>query len=383
VYNYKHMLRERLMEGVRSENLFDAVFEPLNVGGVTLPNRIVFPPFQTNYASADGFVTDRVLRFYREIARGGAGLTMVGGIAASADGAGATNVLRLTTDAHEAGFAELFAAIKANGSVAGVQLIHFGRQTRSAITGHPLVAASAIPCPVMQERPRELSVAEIQRIEDDFAQAALSAKRAGADLIEIHAAFGYLLGGFLSAYSNRRSDEYGGSLENRSRIVREVISSIRDTAGDLPLSCRICADEFVEGGLRLEETRKIAPMLVDAGADVISVAAGTYASMQHMVPTEELGEAVHVPLAAAIKEVVDVPVICAGNIRSLALAQQILEAEQADLVAIGRAQVADPQLVNKTKNGQLDPIVECDHCQHCAYWLSGEPAMSCPQNLQL
>jgi 2,4-dienoyl-CoA reductase-like NADH-dependent reductase (Old Yellow Enzyme family) len=377
------MVRERLMEGMRSETLFGAVFKPLTIAGVTLPNRVVFPPFQTNYASRDGFVTDRILRFYREIAGGGTGLTMVGCIAVSAEGAGATNVLRLTSGGHEAGCAELFAAIKGKGSVAAAQLIHFGRQTRSAITGHPLVAASAIPCPVMQERPRELSVAEIQRIEDDFAQAALRAKRAGAAMLEIHAAFGYLLGGFLSAYSNKRSDEYGGSLENRTRIVREVIASIRATVGDQPLSCRICADEFVDGGLTLEETRKIAPMLVDAGADVISVAAGTYESMQHMVPTKELGEAVHVPLAAAIKEVVDVPVICAGNIRSLALAQQILEAEQADLVAMGRAQVADPQLVNKSKNGQLDRIVECDHCQCCAYWLSGEPAMSCPKKSQL
>ncbi|HDS45997.1 MAG TPA: NADH:flavin oxidoreductase [Methanomicrobia archaeon] len=363
--------------------LFDAVFQPPTVGGVTLPNRIVFPAVQTNYATTDGLVTDRLLRFYREIARGGTGLTMVGCTAVSPDGAGATNMLRLTTGEHEASCAELFAAIKATGSLAAAQLIHFGRQTRSAITKQPLVAASAIPCPVMQERPRELTVAEILRIEDDFARAAVRAKRAGADLIEIHAAFGYLLGGFLSAYSNKRSDEYGGSLANRVRFVREVIASVRAAVGGLPLSCRISAVEFVEGGLRLEETRKIAPMLVDAGPDVISVAAGTYASMEHMVPGKELGEAVHVPLAAAIKAVVDVPVICAGNIRCLALAQQILEVEQADLVAIGRAQVADPQLVNKSKNGQLDQITACDHCQHCAYWLSGEPALSCPQNPRL
>lgn len=362
--------------------MFDAVFEPLTVGGVTLPNRIVFPPFQTNYSSADGFVTDRVLRFYREIAGGGTGLTMVGCIAVSADGAGATNMLRLTTDAHEAGFAELFAAIKANGSVAAAQLIHFGRQTRSAITGHPLVAASAIPCPVMQERPRELSVAEIQRIEDDFALTALRAKRAGADVIEIHAAFGYLLGGFLSAYSNKRSDEYGRSRENRTRIVREVIEAVRSEVGDLPIGCRISGAEFVTDGLTLEETKKIAPMLVDAGLDMISVGGGVYESMNHML-LMEMEEGAHVYLATGIKQAVDVPVICAGNIRSLALAQQILEAEQADLVAMGRAQVADPQLVSKSKNGQLDRIVECDHCQHCAYWLSGEPAMSCPKNPRL
>jgi 2,4-dienoyl-CoA reductase-like NADH-dependent reductase (Old Yellow Enzyme family) len=363
--------------------MFDAVFQPLTVSGVTLPNRIVFPPFQTNYATWDGFVTDRILRFYRGIAGGGTGLTMVGCIAVSADGAGATNVLRLTTDAHEAGFAKLFQAIKANGSVAGVQLIHFGRQTLSAITGYPLVAASAIPCPVMQERPRELSVAEIQRIKDDFARAALRAKRAGADLIEIHAAFGYLLGGFLSGYSNKRMDEYGGSLGNRTRMVREVIKAVRSEVGDVPISCRISGAEFVQDGLTLEETRKIAPILVDAGFDMISVVGGVYESMNHML-LMEMDEGAHVYLATGIKEVVDVPVVCAGNIRTLVLAEQILETEQADLVAMGRAQVADPQLVNKSKNGQFDQIVECDlFCQQCAYWLSGEPAMSCPKNPQL
>ncbi len=363
--------------------MFDPVFNPLKVGSLTLPNRIVFPPFQTNYATADGFVTDRVLRFYREIARGGTGLTMVGCVAVSADGAGATNVLRLTTEEHEAGCAELFKAIKANGSVAGVQLIHFGRQTLSTITRQPLVAASAIPCPVMQERPRELSGAEIQRIETDFARAARRAKRAGADLIELHAAFGYLLGGFLSTYSNKRTDEYGGSLENRTRMVREVIAAVRNEVGDLPMCCRISGAEFVHDGLTLEETKQIASLLVDAGIDMISVVGGVYESMNQMLLIG-MEPGAHVYLAAGIKEVVDVPVVCAGNISSLALAEQILTAEHADLVAMGRAQVADPQLVNKSRNGQLDRIVECDRdCQHCAYWLSGESAMSCPKNLRL
>jgi 2,4-dienoyl-CoA reductase-like NADH-dependent reductase (Old Yellow Enzyme family) len=363
--------------------MLEAVFKPLEVRGVTIPNRIVFPAFQTNYATEAGFVTERVMRFYREIARGGSGLVNIGCIAVSNDGAGATNVLQLTDERHEEGLAKLFQEVKSYGTITAAQLIHFGRQTLSAITGQPLVAASAIPCPVMQETPRELSEEEIRGIEDDFAQAALRAKTAGADMIEIHAAFGYLLGGFLSSYSNTRTDRYGGDLENRTRIVRETVEKVRSAVGDLPIGCRICAEEFVEGGLTLEETKKIAPLLVDAGIDLISVAAGVYQSMNHMVPTKEMGEGVHVPLAASIKEVVDVPVICAGKILNLQFADALIAEEKADLVAMGRAQVADPYLVTKTRNGLRDSIVACDCDNECMYWMTGEPAMSCPKNPHL
>ena len=363
--------------------MFEEVFTPLEVRGVTIPNRIVFPAFQTNYATEEGFVTERVLRFYREIAKGGPGLVFVGCIAVSKDGAGATNVLQLTDEQHMEGLTKLFTEVKSYGAVAAAQLIHFGRQTLSAITGHPLVAASAIPCPVMQEMPRELSVEEIHRIEDDFVTAALRAKTAGAEMVEIHAAFGYLLSGFLSPYSNKRTDKYGGSRENRTRIVREIIEKMRSAVGDMPLCCRISADEFVEGGLTLEETKKMAPMLVDAGLDLISVGGGVYESMTTMLPTKDAGEGPQVHLAAGIKEVVDVPVICTGNILNLRFAQKILAEGKADLVAIGRAQVADPHLVNKSKNGQFDSIVECDLGYKCAYWITGEPAMSCPKNPDL
>ena len=363
--------------------MLEAVFKPLEVRGVTIPNRIVFPAIQTNYATEAGFVTERVIHFYREIARGGAGLTVVGCVPVSKDGAGATNVLQLTDERHVAGLTKLFHEVKSYGTITAAQLIHFGRQTLSAITGHPLVAASAIPCPVMQETPRELSEGEIRRIEDDFARAALRAKTAGADMIEIHAAFGYLLGGFLSSYSNKRTDRYGGDLKNRTRIVRETIEKVRSAVGDMPIGCRICAEEFVEGGLTLEETKKIAPLLVDAGIDLISVAAGVYQSMDHMVPTKEMGKGVHVPLAAEIKAVVDVPVICAGNILNLQLADAIIAEGNADLVAMGRAQVADPYLVTKTRNGLQDSIVACDWCNEGMYWVKGEPAMLCPKNPNL
>lgn len=363
--------------------MFEQVFTPLEVRGLTIPNRIVFPAFQTNYATRDGFVTERVMHFYRNIAKGGAGLTIVGCIAVSKDGAGATNVLQLTDEQHVEGLKKLFQEIKSYGTVAGAQLIHFGRQTSSSITGHPLVAPSAIPCPVMKETPRELSEEEICRIEDDFANAALRAKNAGADLVELHAAFGYLIGGFLSAYSNKRTDKYGGNLENRTRFLREIIEKVRSKLPGTLIGCRISAEEFVDGGLTLEESKKIVPMLVDMGIDVISVYVGVYQSMNKMAPTKEMGEGPYVYLAAGIKEVVDVPVICAGNILNLRFAQKVIAEGKADLVAMGRAQVADPQIVNKSKTGLLNSIVECDLCNRCLYWVTGEPAMSCPKNPNL
>jgi 2,4-dienoyl-CoA reductase-like NADH-dependent reductase (Old Yellow Enzyme family) len=367
----------------KSEHVFEKVFTPLEVRGKTLQNRIVFPAFQTNYATSEGFVTKRIMNFYQNIAKGGAGLIITGGIAVNKESVGAKNILQLTKAGHEGGLEKLFREIKSHGAVVGAQLVHFGRQTSSSITGYPLVAASAIPCPLMKEMPRELSEEEIFRIEDDFTAAALRAKNAGVDLVEIHAAYGYLLGGFLSPYSNKRTDNYGGSRENRTRIVREIIEQVRSKAGDLILCCRISADEFVEGGLTLEETKKIAPMLEDAGMDLISVAAGVYQSMNHMLPTKEMGDAPHVYLAAGIKEVVDVPVICVGNIRNLSVAEAILADGKADLVAMARAQVADPEIVNKSLEGLLDSIVACSWCNQCFYVATGDPAVSCPNNPNL
>lgn len=354
---------------------FNCVCEPLDINNITLPNRIVFPAFQTNFATTDGFVTEKLMRMYRKIAEGGSGLIIAGCMAVSDDGVPSTNVLKINKDEYIAGLKNLFSSIKKNGAAPAAQLIHAGRQTLSAITGYPLVAPSAIPCPVMKETPFELDRSGIERIQDDFEKAAVRAKRAGAELIELHGAFGYLIGGFLSPYSNKRKDEYG---RDRALFFSEIIEKVKEKVGDTPISCRISADEFVDGGLTLNDTIKIAPRLVDAGADVISVGAGTYISMAHMAPTIDMGEGVHVHLAKGIRDVVDVPVICAGNIRNLEFADTIIQEKKADLVAICRPQVADPLYVRKSINSQK--FTECTECETCLYFLRGEKFVACPQN---
>lgn len=357
---------------------FKKILEPLKIKGVTIPNRIVFPAFQTNYATPEGFVTDRLLRMYEKLAQGGPGLIITGAIAVSDDGSPNTNVLKVTSDNHIEGLEKLFSVIRENGSVPAAQLIHAGRQTVSAMTGHPLVAPSAIPCPVMKEMPLELDETGIKRIQNDFADGALRLKKAGAGLIELHGAFGYLIGGFLSPFSNKRTDKYG---IDKSLFFTELIEKVRRKIGDIPISCRISADEYVDGGLALADTRKLAPRLVEAGADVISVAAGTYASMNHMAPIKEMGEGVHVHLAKAIRDVVDVPVICAGNVRSLQYANKIIGEGKTDLVGIARPQLADPFFVRHSLDKQV--FAECTYCGKCMYFLRGEPSVSCPQNPEL
>ncbi|VVB87419.1 NADPH dehydrogenase [uncultured archaeon] len=356
----------------------NSVLEPLDIGNITLPNRIVFPAFQTNFATPGGFVTERLLRMYGRIAEGGSGLVIAGCMAVSDDGIPNTNALRINNDKHITGLKELFSLINKKGAVPAAQLMHAGRQTSSAMTGYPLVAPSAIPCPVMKEMPHELGKRGIERIQDDFTEGARRAKRAGAELIELHGAFGYLIGGFLSPFSNKRQDKYG---MDKALFFTEIIEKVKRKIGNTPIICRISADEFVDGGLTLEETGKIAQRLVNAGADIISVGAGTYAAMPHMAPTADMGEGVHVYLASGIRKTVDVPVICAGNIRSLEYADSVISKKMADLAAICRPQVADHAFVRKSLNKQ--PFVRCTDCGTCLFFLRGETSVSCPQNPEL
>lgn len=356
----------------------NSLLEPLYINDITLRNRIVFPAFQANYATPEGFVTERLLKMYGKIASGGGGLVIAGGMAVSDEGTPNTNAIMISDDRQIPGLKELFSVIKKNGSVAGAQLMHAGRQTLSIMTGHPIVAASAIPCPLMKEMPLELDNKGIKRIQDDFVTASVRAKEAGADMVELHGAFGYLIGGFLSPFSNKRRDEYG---KDSTLFFTEIIERVKREVGNMPVSCRISADEFVDGGLTLDHTRKIAPRLVEAGADLISVGAGTYESMKHMAPTKDMGEGVHVRLAKAIRDVVNVPVICSGNIRSLGFANRIISEKKADLVAICRPQVADPFFVKKSINEQN--LNECMDCGQCLYFLRGEQSVSCPQNTEL
>jgi 2,4-dienoyl-CoA reductase-like NADH-dependent reductase (Old Yellow Enzyme family) len=233
-------------------------------------------------------------------------------------------------------------------------------------------------------KPRALSLGEIEEIEDAFAAAAIRVKKAGVEFIEFHGCHGYLLHEFLAPFSNKRTDDYGGNLENRARFAVNVIMKTRESVGEhIPLCFRISADGRVEGDLTIEESKKLVLILVDAGIDVLHVSSGRFENIDYISPPKALGECVNVKLAEGIRECVDMPIITVGAIYDLRNAEKILEEGKADMVAMGRAQIADPEIVNKSRRGEFDSIVKCTRCNECGLSLYMEPGVRCVVNKNL
>ncbi|MBW2151994.1 MAG: FAD-dependent oxidoreductase [Deltaproteobacteria bacterium] len=347
----------------------DRLFNPISVKGLKLPNRIVMPPMATNYASPEGFVTERQIAYYVERAKGGVGYITVEHTGILQQGKASPRMLLISTDEHAAYIKQLIDAVHEAGARIFVQINHAGRQTTPAVTGMPIVGPSAVshlPHPPQEMIPRQLSVREIEEIIEAFTTAAHRVKEAGADGVELHMAHGYLICSFLSPFSNKRTDSYGGDLNARARLAVEVLRSVRNRVGeDFPVSCRLSADEYVEGGLKIEETRQIARILENEGADILHVSAANAASVYMNHPPYYLPEGVFVPFAEAIKSEVQIPVITVGRIRTPAMADQIIKEGRADLVAMGRALLADPHLPNKAKEGRFEDIIPCISCNKC------------------
>jgi 2,4-dienoyl-CoA reductase-like NADH-dependent reductase (Old Yellow Enzyme family)/thioredoxin reductase len=343
-----------------------ALFSPCSIGTLQAKNRIVMPPMATNYGSPDGLVTDRLIAYYAERARGGAGYLTVEHTGILPQGKASPRMLLISSDEHASGFARLIEAVHRAGGKIVVQINHAGRQTSSAVTGSPIVGPSPVACPTRNEIPRELTVGEVEQLVETFTTAAGRVKTAGADGVELHMAHGYLLCAFLSPLSNRRSDRYGGDLAGRTRFPREVLHSVRSRVGpDFPIICRLSADEYLEGGLRLEETKQIARILEQEGADALHVSACNAASGYLNQPPYYVEEGVFVHLAEAIKSAVSLPVIAVGRIRNPVMADQIVRDGKADLVSMGRALIADPCLPKKAEAGRFDEIIPCLSCNRC------------------
>jgi 2,4-dienoyl-CoA reductase-like NADH-dependent reductase (Old Yellow Enzyme family) len=359
---------------------FDRLMEPITLKNTVLPNRLVFPPTVTDYAEENHEVGEPLTDYYRTIAQSKVGLTVIGATSISPEGDLFPYCTRIDEDKYIDGLSQLFAVIKEAGSVPGIQIAHAGRQNSSKYTGVQPVAPSPIPCPTRNETPRELAIEEIEKLEDQFAQGAFRAKQAGAEVIELHGAHGYLINQFLSPYLNKRNDIYGGSIENRSRFLLNILTKTREKVGaDLPLICRISAEEFVEGGTTLDDSKKIAVMLAENGLDVISVSGGIAESRSKR--NEAMKKGRFLELAKGIKEVVQIPVIAVGQIIDLSQAEKVLEDGIADLVAICRALIVDPELIRKTMEDRVQEINRCIACGECLATLSkNDMRMRCSVN---
>lgn len=361
----------------------------INIGSIQLPNRIVFPAWQVNYANTDGTVSTKLADFYIRMADGGCGTIFTGAAVVSSDSVAFDRVMRIDNDNYIPGLKRLFGEIEKRNSIPAIQLIHYGRQALNSVTGSDLIAPSSIPCPIMSQfdpnyHVREMTLDDIERVYNDFINAAIRAAKAGAKVIEIHAAHGYLLNEFLSPYSNHRKDNYGGNYYNRSRLVVDIIKGVRNNLSkSIAISLRVSGKEFVTDGLVPLDFKEMIPLFQEAGIDMLNVSAGVYESMERIVPPVSLGSIPHIDIAAQLKEFTDVPVCIAGSIFNLDTAESILKSGKADLTAMGRAQVADPQIVKKSALGDEEGIVSCVQCNNCTFWTTGEPAMSCTVNSSL
>ncbi len=362
---------------------YEKIFERGRIGSLNLKNRVVMPAMGVSLAQQNGEANEHIIRYYEERAKGGVGLII-------------TEICRVEPvygtaipnqlGAYEMGqiphLERLAERVHKYGTKIFLQLQHPGRENKSSmIGGRQIVAPSAVMCKVTQEMPRALTTEEVQDLVKAFIRGAVFAKIAGFDGVELHAAHGYLLNEFLSPYTNKRTDRYGGSFNNRIRIMEEIITGIRFMCGPkFAISVRISADEFVEGGLKLEDGVKIARTLESFGIDVINVSSGIYESSTTIVEPASFAQGWRRHLGTAVKKAVKIPVIAANNIKDPEVAEELLETDVCDFVALGRAHLADPNWVKKTKEGRADEINKCIGCLYCFGSLSEGSHIKCAVN---
>lgn len=359
------------------------LFQPVKIGKMELKNRLVVPAMGTGFSAPDGTVSDRLIEYLEARARGGFGLIIVEVTAVDPLGKGFPNELGIWDDRFKPGFSRLVECIHAAGAKVAVQLHHAGRETFSfSIGGEQPVAPSPIPDPVIREIPRELSVEEIKALVEAYAQGARRAKEIGFDAIEVHGAHGYLVAQFMSAYANKRTDEYGGGLEGFLRFPLEILRRIRQLVGpDYPVLFRISGDEAVPQGRTIEESVVVAKRLVEAGVDALHISVGVYESGHLTVAPAAVEQGFNAAAAATIKSAVSVPVIAVGRIEDPTVAEGIISSGKADLVAIGRGSLADPEFAIKAAEARHEDIVRCIACNEgCIDRLMLGQVITCIQN---
>ncbi|NNF98782.1 MAG: FAD-dependent oxidoreductase [Desulfobacteraceae bacterium] len=341
--------------------MYANLFSPIRIGTMTAKNRLLMSAMSINFGvDIDGRVTDQLIQYFVARARGGVGMMLVGGGAVHPTGLELPDLPTLWDDGCIASLKKMVAAVKPFDTRFGVQLMHGGRQSYHDHT----VAPSAIPAPaVVKGSPRELTIPEIKEMISSFGDAARRCRDAGFDFIEIHAAHGYLINQFLSPNANHRTDEYGGSFENRSRFCLEVFRDIQQKVGpEYPVGVRINGRDYIDEGFDIEEAIRLALLLETGGAAYLHVSAGVYGSTELTIPSMYTEQGCFIHLAKAIKDKVSIPIIAVGRIKTPDLAERVIREGKADAVALGRSLLADPEFPNKAGTGDLDRIRPCIGC---------------------
>lgn len=392
-----------------SEN--QRIFEPAAIGAIRLRNRFVRSATHEGMADADGAPTELLEELYVKLAKGQAGAVITGYAGVLQQGRSSfPGMLMMHDDKLVPAYRQLVNAVHQAGSPVIAQLAHCGPQTRSAVTGRRTVAPSALKDPFFTEEvPHELSESDIREIIEAFSGAAVRARASGFDGVQLHCAHGYLLAQFLSPLTNRRTDRWGGSVENRFRIVSEVMQSIRRKVGDFPVLAKINAYDGLKGGMKLEDAVQVAMMLEQAGCIAVEISSGTiseglavmrgpnmpldplFAANFKFASTPQLLRPLlkrvlppflpaspkpyrcyNVQSAKEIKSHVSMPVIVVGGIHTLEDATAALSGNRADFVSMSRPFIIEPSIVHKFREGKQS-ISKCTMCNYCAVMIEREP----------
>lgn len=362
---------------------YDRIFSPIVINGMKLKNRVVMPAMNTLY-TPDGFANERFNHYFWKRAEGGVGLVIVGG--AVIDEFGSTySMMSLADDKFIPGFKSFTDGMHERGGKVGIQLFQAGRYAYSSANhGRQPIAPSAVYSNYSHETPREMTKEDIKTVIQKGAEAAVRAKKAGFDMVELNASAGYLVCQFLSPLTNRRTDEYGGPWENRVRFAREYVSAVRKAVGpDFTLGMRIAGHDLVPGSNTNEDAVRFAKVMEKAGIDCLSVTGGWHESKVPQI-TGDLPRGGWDYLAANIKEAVEIPVAVSNRINDPAVAERLLAIGVADQVNLGRPNIADPEWCSKAEAGKENLIRRCLACnQGClARVFFNEPA-ECAVNAQV
>jgi len=357
---------------------FENLFKPLRIGKVEIRNRIAMPPMVMCYGGPNGEVTEQTIAHYEARARGGVGLIIVEATCVHPSGKGFEGGLSIHTDSHIPGFARLADAVKKYGATIALQIFHAGIQAHVEQPVGPSAIGRKIVPPV--RTPRELTTEEVEQMVEAFVEAAVRAKKAGFDMVEVHGTHGYLICEFLSPLTNKRTDKYG---EDRLLFAEEIVRKIKERCGsDFPVIFRLCADELLEGGITVEYAKEIAKRLEKAGVDAFNVTAANYDTSDHIIPPVYYDkQGYFFELAKEIKKAVSVPVISGGMIFDPEVAEKAIEEGIVDMVFIGRQLLADPEWPKKVRAGEVDDIRPCIACNEgCIHRIFNDRPVVCAVN---
>lgn len=340
------------------------LFDEIKIGNLTLKNRVIMAPMENGMAAVgNGKVTSRIISFFEKRAENHVAMIMPGSIGVAPEGRGLPTQLSMYDASHVDGHKRLVDAIHAKGSLVGAQIYHAGRQASEAITGLTPLAPSAMPCSILNNHPAEITTEQMDIIKNQFVKSAAWCVQAGYDLVEVHFAHGYLLHSFMSTHSNHRSDEYGGSFENRIKYPMDVLKAVIREVGDkVPVQIRVSVDEYVEDGMKFDEVKKVCKLAVEAGVASISLSAGCYDAVDYAIQPMYIPQGFIVPFAEELRKEIDVPVIVAARLNNASLIKDIVDTNKADIVAVGRGLIADPEIITKIKNHDEENIRYCVAC---------------------